>query len=1277
MKLYFSVFLCFFASLAQAQTITPDESTVILQAPKKIGINLNGPTYYQGGEIYKNLLWRNPGFEPDLYRDKFVAFKAGTSTTFPSPNGYDPVAPNFWAGATFRLYRGTSPRTDVCSGTIAGNTAARNNAGPVYIFSSPCSTPVQEGDVILLRQAIACTPEAVWEDAGGGWWGSVANGGKLLSECTAPYDGVQSLRMDASKAGSTAGIHGYVDTNPTDAGILFNGQYAVSGYYKTVGNPVLAVSARRLVASATGNPLSCASQTFAPAAGWTPFTLRCTAGETSSVTYGPVDVSLTVTGGAALVDNVSFQKLDTDPTNTTVFRDELLTTLKAHCAGASLTSVPCELRDWAFQNADEIQNTVKPLFERSPTLAGANYDYPPNGATGSNSVGLEEFLELCQAIDAEPYYTLPETTGPEDAAAWIEYLNGGISTPYGALRAAHGHPASWLSIFPNIHLPMGNENWNEGNTGQGLGYRPDAPDLYYDYSADTAGVWATMRSSPSWPAAGRGIDLVLNFQNGNANYGVAEAWNRAQPNSGELAPYTQGYVGDVYPLSSLWNPLFFEVANNTTNPALTFFQQGSAIKAHGKLNVYEFDNGTSAGSALLSQSVLDRFTDAAGYGTATALQALQHLAFGIVDQNFFSLDQYANYTSGLGFVHNWGAVIDMGGATNAIRPQELGMRMANAAIIGPMYACPVANPDHYDLAPNHNGSDSSGMPATKNVPLEYAFCFQSGLQRSMIVINTDVVAPHSIAFAGYQSPIGPVTLTRYAPASISATNEATANSPTNSARQNVAIDSPITLTDPVADVLPPYSITRYDWTADPSRAPAATTLTLATPAAAVTQDNFISLTAIIAPAAASGSVVFLDAGVPVATAALVNGSAGVSLPAVIPGTHTFTATYAANLSYSASTAVAVPVTVQAPVLIPTSTALAFSTKAPAGDSSLSITVSISSSASALVSGSVTLMDGSASIGTANLAAGRTSYKIASVTPGIHRYMAHFAGSKIFAASASPVIDIPASRIPTSVQVGLSSSNRPHTGNAIRLFAIMGSSADDGTVLFKDGSSTLGTANLSSGTATLLTPALTAGKHAYTALYEGTSTYAPSSSAVLSVIPTVLVPYLQTSFNEHTATDHINGTSPAVNHVKAVWTDSNGDWSFKKGGGIVTDTPDLSNPLLIDTAHTDFTATFDLSGTGVRLLFRYTNLKNNLFVVTYDGEVDLYSDIQGKTRTLATVYPASTSGPVTVTLAGSHATLSCGGKSATAAIPANLPLATRIGIEPPAAGFTIQSLSVTP
>ena len=476
-----------------AQSITPNESQILLQAPKKIGMNLNGPTFYQGGEIYKNLLWRNPGFEPDLYRDKFVAFVPGTASTFQSSDVYDPVIQDFWAGATFKLYRGT-PRILACSGTIAGNTISANNLGPAYQFATACATAVQEGDVIILRQAVPCTSEASWEVGGAGWWGFVQNGGKLISECAAPYDGSQSLRLDASVAGSTAGVNGYVDSNPTDAGILINGQYAISGMYKTIGSPTLSVGAHRFASSATGNPLNCPTQTFAASSGWTTFTLSCPGSETKDVAPNAIVVEISSQGGIVLLDNVSFQKsAGTDPTNKTVFRDEVVAALKAHCAGASLSLVPCELRDWAGQNADEIANSIKPIFERRPTIAGTAYDIPPNDYSASMSVSFEEFLELCEAIDAEPYYALPETTGPDDAPNWIEYLNGSAATPYGAKRAANGHAASWLSTFPTVHLPMGNENWNEGGGGDRLGYRADAPDYYYDYSVDAAGVWAAMR----------------------------------------------------------------------------------------------------------------------------------------------------------------------------------------------------------------------------------------------------------------------------------------------------------------------------------------------------------------------------------------------------------------------------------------------------------------------------------------------------------------------------------------------------------------------------------------------------------------------------------------------------------------------------------------------------------------------------------------------------------------------------------------------------------------
>lgn len=44
---------------------------------------------------------------------------------------------------------------------------------------------------------------------------------------------------------------------------------------------------------------------------------------------------------------------------------------------------------------------------------------------------------------------------PEEAARWIEYCNGPVSSPMGRLRAAHGHPEPYRVR----HWEVGNELW--------------------------------------------------------------------------------------------------------------------------------------------------------------------------------------------------------------------------------------------------------------------------------------------------------------------------------------------------------------------------------------------------------------------------------------------------------------------------------------------------------------------------------------------------------------------------------------------------------------------------------------------------------------------------------------------------------------------------------------------------------------------------------------------------------------------------------------------------
>lgn len=75
----------------------------------------------------------------------------------------------------------------------------------------------------------------------------------------------------------------------------------------------------------------------------------------------------------------------------------------------------------------------------------------------SNDFGLDEFMQFCEVLQAEPYIVV-SSTGENDAkmaAAEVEYLNGSLDTPMGELRASNGHPAPYNVKFFGI----GNEMW--------------------------------------------------------------------------------------------------------------------------------------------------------------------------------------------------------------------------------------------------------------------------------------------------------------------------------------------------------------------------------------------------------------------------------------------------------------------------------------------------------------------------------------------------------------------------------------------------------------------------------------------------------------------------------------------------------------------------------------------------------------------------------------------------------------------------------------------------
>ena len=82
--------------------------------------------------------------------------------------------------------------------------------------------------------------------------------------------------------------------------------------------------------------------------------------------------------------------------------------------------------------------------------------------TEPNDVGIDEFMRLCELTATEPLICVNLGTGTaEEAAAWIEYCNASIETPYGAMRAANGHPKPYNVKYWQI----GNEMYGSHEIG--------------------------------------------------------------------------------------------------------------------------------------------------------------------------------------------------------------------------------------------------------------------------------------------------------------------------------------------------------------------------------------------------------------------------------------------------------------------------------------------------------------------------------------------------------------------------------------------------------------------------------------------------------------------------------------------------------------------------------------------------------------------------------------------------------------------------------------------
>lgn len=250
----------------------------------------------------------------------------------------------------------------------------------------------------------------------------------------------------------------------------------------------------------------------------------------------------------------------------------------------------------------------------------------------------------------------------------------------------------------------------------------------------------------------------------------------------------------------------------------------------------------------------------------------------------------------------------------------------------------------------------------------------------------------------------------------------------------------------------------------------------------------VQFSARISPSAAPGSVQFLDGATALGSATLDQGLAQISISTLTAGDHSVTAVYTGDSVYLGSTSNAL---VQTVVKINTSLVPAASPNPSVFGQTVTLTATITPAAA---SGQVRFKDGEATLGTAAVAGGVASLAVSQLAAGDHSIVMIYDGDATYLSCiTAPMVAIVSKADPS---LSVSSGPNPSAYGQQVVFRASVAPAATGTVVFREGSTTLGTATVLSGSATLAISTLASGSRWVTMDYSGDGSYLSASSSVM-------------------------------------------------------------------------------------------------------------------------------------------------------------------------------------
>jgi Tol biopolymer transport system component len=283
---------------------------------------------------------------------------------------------------------------------------------------------------------------------------------------------------------------------------------------------------------------------------------------------------------------------------------------------------------------------------------------------------------------------------------------------------------------------------------------------------------------------------------------------------------------------------------------------------------------------------------------------------------------------------------------------------------------------------------------------------------------------------------------------------------------------------------------------------AATTVTSISSANPSVFGQGVTLSAVVAPVSPgagspSGTVTFQDGATSLGTSALTNGKASFTTSSLAAAAHSITAVYNGDGNFNAASSAPLA---QAVNKASSSANLTSSANPALFNQSVTFTATVAAVApgAGAPTGTVSFLDGGASLGSASLAGGQATFTSSSLSIASHSITAVYVGDGNFTGSSAALTETvtrPTALVTLSSSLNPSLLNQPFVLTA-KVTAAIGTPT--GTISFQDGATALGTSTLnSSGVATLTLSKLAAGSHVLTAVYSGDASFSGVTSAAFT------------------------------------------------------------------------------------------------------------------------------------------------------------------------------------